>query len=348
MTDQSTKFKSWQEINLFLLQNNNKDPLATIEELLVRFDTESYDLRHYQLIVSGERYNASINAAFAQSIIDFQKSFNEIVNSLYKNVKKNQRENIEVYFTFKNGSSLINSDDIFNLIYKLCETVFNKMNSQHIMYIAAFIILCFSSYKLAELYFKYRSNLIDKQIKKAEHDAMLQDKQDERNFLLQLLANKKVKATIETAGKEGISLRQKIIDASPKSGIDSIEINGEVLHKDEIYNLQTHKEETPCAEFIVTEKFKIINFSIPDNKKVRLEVRRQNAPKAPAFTLYGKADEKGALTAEEIGYICDAIKENKQIIELQAKLYVEGSVAIKGEIIAFTNEAPAAAKGNMK
>lgn len=69
------------------------------------------------------------------------------------------------------------------------------MDNQQIIFIVTLIIICFSSYKGAELFFRYRSDLIDKQIKKSEHEAALKDKQDERNFLLQLLADKKVKTS---------------------------------------------------------------------------------------------------------------------------------------------------------
>ena len=363
-----SKFKSWQEINNFLLQNQDNDPRLILKELLYKFDTESLELRRYQFRVSGEKYNASINAAYAQSIIDFQKSFNEIINAFYKGVNKSKRESPEIYFTIEKGSLLSRSEDLFELLLNLGKSVFPKMTDKQITGIVILAIICFSTYKGAELYLNYEKSSLEietqnktvlqiqdaeLQDKKDERNAMVQfqnvmleDKKDERDFVLDLMSNKKAKTSINIAAKEGTQLRQKIIDVTPPNGVDSIEINGELLNKNEVYNLQSHKDNSHTGEFVVTEDFKIIHVSIPDTKKVKLEVKRVNASKDPSFTLCGNADKKGALTQDEIGYICDAIKDNGQIITLQAKLFVRGSIAVKGEIISFVVDSSTKQKQN--
>ena len=345
-----SKFKSWQEINNFLLQNQDNDPRLILKELLYKFDTESLELRRYQFRVSGEKYNASINAAYAQSIIDFQKSFNEIINAFYKGVNKSKRESPEIYFTIEKGSLLSRSEDLFELLLNLGKSVFPKMTDKQITGIVILAIICFSTYKGAELYLNYEKSSLEIETQNKTvlqiQDAELQDKKDERDFVLDLMSNKKAKTSINIAAKEGTQLRQKIIDVTPPNGVDSIEINGELLNKNEVYNLQSHKDNSHTGEFVVTEDFKIIHVSIPDTKKVKLEVKRVNASKDPSFTLCGNADKKGALTQDEIGYICDAIKDNGQIITLQAKLFVRGSIAVKGEIISFVVDSSTKQKQN--
>lgn len=275
----------------------------------------------------------------ALNIVSIQKNFDIVLSAFNKNAKKSTVKK-EILFTIEKGSSNYISEDLYPIIANSVNNMVDKMTPEQLTAVVILAILIFGGYFVGNLYLEYKKEVKkqDKEIelRKIEEDSRDKERKNSTEMLKMVLSDKDISKSFEKTAVAGKNLRQRIIDTTPTDSVDILEINGEELNKDEINKLKTDNEKGIEREYVVTEWFKIFDFSIPDTNKVKLTVKRESYLKDPSFYLTGNSSSKGALSEEEVGMICDAIKENKKLIRLQAKLTLRDSIAIKGEILSFT------------
>ena len=69
------KILNWKELNSAILELKNKDDISQQLELLSKIDLSSTKFSEYKVHVVGKNCNATINASFANAVIDFQKKY---------------------------------------------------------------------------------------------------------------------------------------------------------------------------------------------------------------------------------------------------------------------------------
>lgn len=286
-------------------KNYKKDDESLCNSVFSRIDPK------ITIKIVGGSYNGSFPASFAQSLVEIQENFYRAVSlALFgeenlKRLNSSHRNDYQLIFTIKNGSTEVESDYKKSFI-KLFATAMRDMTSRHrlILLIGITSIVSGACVAIKAL------DTYESSVKETEQTKRM---------------NEFVDKLTENNEKNTLSILRGIKDA------DKAFINKQEYTKTDIEDANRRADRVPHASEIFTGDFRIF---VVENKQQTISKFTLSNPDTGEFTALFDEDE---FYQDDIDKIWDAIK-NKRPIKLTLNLDKQENKIKQSTILSIGDE----------
>lgn len=339
------KISNWKELNSAILELKNKDDISQQLELLSKIDLSSTKFSEYKVHVVGKNCNATINASFANAVIDFQKNIDTLCKSVKKNYKPSDNQ---LQFKIENGSTIFDvinlSEVINNNFVELVKTMTPEQITLYLFMFFAFV----GGTKIVGTfigsifdYFKSKNQIKSENELRQSLINLSANSQDLVKDIIAISSNQKVLSTLKKTEEISKNIKSAFLKNAPINDIDSIEINEDVYGRSDILASQ-QPESYIESTYQITEDFIIDSLKLNQAKIYKMTVRfSSNNKPTNSFELIGKTgdlDLKSYLDSNDMKNICEAISKNHKKIKMTAIIKFRNGIPYKGDIVQVFNE----------
>lgn len=339
------KILNWKELNSAILELKNKDDISQQLELLSKIDLSSTKFSEYKVHVVGKNYNATINASFANAVIDFQKNIDTLCKSVKKNYKPSSNQ---LQFKIENGSTIF---DVVNLVPVINNNFVEIVKTMTPEQITLYLFMTFAFVGGTKVICNFIGNIFEycksKNQIKSENELrqnlvnLTSDSQKLVKDIISISSNQKVLTTLKKTEEASKNIRNSFLKNAPVNDVDSIEINEDVYGRSDILASQ-QPDGFIESTYQITEDFIIESLKLNQAKTYRMTVRfSSNDKPANSFELIGKSgdlDSKSYLDSNDMKNICEAISKNHKKIKMTAIIKFRNGIPYKGDIVQVFNE----------
>lgn len=286
----------------------DRDDLPGLLNIAGEVDPDS-EISQYQIVIHGNNYHGSIDAAYAHVLLSFQKQ----IDSLCGTVRK--RGGTFVKFEVRDNCTTLLSESLRKAFEKALGGMVNKMTPKTIAVLAVLGIIAYGGYCTVDLFLNHQielekiatSNALNKELATATKE-------------MSACQNEVAKYLAKTAAA-GMEIRNETLRRSPLGEVEDVSINGRIYDHEEIAEFQAPASPR-VTTMMVSEEFVIQELRIPDRGQVKIIVKMARNPQYGEFSLTASSGgRQGTMTPDELRDLsCDAIKNKGRKLKLQAEI----------------------------